>query len=156
MPYFIPARVYFEPQALDYPLGQKLFSYFRAGKTPITMTTSHNRVTGIPGATAREAFDDVVCVQEALEPEDHVDDDVAEHQRDGDAHQLLGLGRSVDIGRFIHLAGDREDAGDVDEQRTGDRLPRRDDDDCQPCPVGLGEDALLEPRDSRDGPERGY
>ncbi|NLZ44587.1 MAG: spore photoproduct lyase [Clostridia bacterium] len=56
MHYFTPARVYFEPQALAYPLGQKLFSYFRAEKIPIAMTTSHNRVTGIPGATAREAF----------------------------------------------------------------------------------------------------
>ena len=56
MSYFTPARVYFEPQALAYPLGQKLFSHFRAEKIPIAMTTSHNRVTGIPGATAREAF----------------------------------------------------------------------------------------------------
>lgn len=56
MRYFTPARVYFEPQALEYPLGKKLFSYFSDEKTPIFMTTSHNRVTGIPGATAQEAF----------------------------------------------------------------------------------------------------
>lgn len=56
MKYFTPARVYFEPQALEYPLGQKLHSYFTAKNTPIFLTTSHNRVTGIPGDTPQTAY----------------------------------------------------------------------------------------------------
>jgi spore photoproduct lyase len=48
---FEPDLVFFEPAALDYPLGQKLHARFRALGTPIRMTTSHNRVTGIPGET---------------------------------------------------------------------------------------------------------
>jgi len=56
MKYFTPARVYFEPQALEYPLGKELHSYFTAKNTPIFLTTSHNRVTGIPGDTAQVAY----------------------------------------------------------------------------------------------------
>jgi spore photoproduct lyase len=53
---FHPRRVYFEPRALDYPLGQKLLDVFRGSKTPIHFTTSHNRVTGIPGKGPQKAF----------------------------------------------------------------------------------------------------
>lgn len=54
--YFQPDRVYFEPEALDYPLGRTLYSRFaEEGLTP-RQTSSHNRVTGIPGATPQQAF----------------------------------------------------------------------------------------------------
>jgi spore photoproduct lyase len=53
---FMPARVYFEPEALDYPLGQRLYQRFAQENIPITMTASHNRVTGIPGDTPLRAY----------------------------------------------------------------------------------------------------
>lgn len=48
---FEPDLVFFEPEALNYPLGQELIERFKEKGTPIKMTTSHNRVTGIPGDT---------------------------------------------------------------------------------------------------------
>jgi len=53
---FHPHRVYFEPRALDYPLGQRLLSLFRQAQIPINFTSSHNRVTGIPGKTPPTAY----------------------------------------------------------------------------------------------------
>lgn len=46
---FDPDYVFFEPQALDYPLGKKLYEHFEQAGVTMKMTTSHNRVTGIPG-----------------------------------------------------------------------------------------------------------
>lgn len=53
---FQPERVFFEQVALDYPLGQELYERFRREGVPIKMIGSHNRVTGIPGKTAQEAY----------------------------------------------------------------------------------------------------
>lgn len=53
---FIPKRVYFEREALDYPLGERLYKKFKADGIPVTLTGSHNRVTGIPGKTPRQAY----------------------------------------------------------------------------------------------------
>lgn len=54
-----PQRVIFEPQALDYERGQKLFCFFSDQPgVQISQTKSHNRVTGIPGKTAREMYDE--------------------------------------------------------------------------------------------------
>lgn len=53
---FIPGQVFYEPQALDYPLGRDLAEYFREIKIPMRATTSHNRVTGITGNTAAETY----------------------------------------------------------------------------------------------------
>jgi len=53
---FHPRRVYFEPRALDYPLGQKLLETFRSSGTPVHFTPSHNRVTGIPGKGPQKSF----------------------------------------------------------------------------------------------------
>ncbi len=55
---FMPKRVFFEPAALEYPLGKELKGKFEEMEIPIKMTTSHNRVTGIPGETPKEK-----CVQ---------------------------------------------------------------------------------------------
>lgn len=54
--HFIPKRVFIEPAALEYELGQRLRDRFRSEGVPVTVTGSHNRVTGIPGKTAQEAF----------------------------------------------------------------------------------------------------
>lgn len=53
---FKPKRVYFENNARDYPLGQKLYNYFREQNVEIKIIGSHNRVTGIPGKTPQEAY----------------------------------------------------------------------------------------------------
>lgn len=53
---FVPKRVYFEPQALEYPLGRRLKNLFTELGIEIRETTSHNRVTGIPGRTPQEAY----------------------------------------------------------------------------------------------------
>jgi spore photoproduct lyase len=53
---FEPDLVFFEPGALDYPLGQELMARFKAKGTPIQMTTSHNQVRGIPGETELEQY----------------------------------------------------------------------------------------------------
>ncbi|MHB8126011.1 MAG: spore photoproduct lyase [Desulfitobacteriaceae bacterium] len=56
MKVFIPSQVFYEPQALDYPIGRDLVDYFRQIKVPVKETTSHNRVTGITGNTATESY----------------------------------------------------------------------------------------------------
>ncbi len=56
MELWFPKRVYVEPGALDYPLGKALYQRFRADRLPITMIPGHNRVLGVPGHTAREAY----------------------------------------------------------------------------------------------------
>ena len=53
---FRPARVYFEPRALDYPLGQELYDRFRKLGTEIKMTASNGRVLGIPGDDFRGRY----------------------------------------------------------------------------------------------------
>lgn len=56
MKLFIPTRAFFEPGALDYPLGQQLHKEMVARKIPIKITPSHNRVVGIPGDTPQIAY----------------------------------------------------------------------------------------------------
>ncbi|MBA2879000.1 spore photoproduct lyase [Anoxybacillus kamchatkensis] len=46
---FIPQLVYFEPEALHYPLGKELYEKFKRMHIDIRETTSHNQVRGIPG-----------------------------------------------------------------------------------------------------------
>ena len=53
---FIPERVFFEPQALSYPLGRKLIDQFHRMNIPVWETSTHNRILGIPGKTAPEAY----------------------------------------------------------------------------------------------------
>ena len=53
---FVPTRVFFEPAALEYPLGKQLEDKFKTLGITIHYTSSHNRVTGIPGKTAREKY----------------------------------------------------------------------------------------------------
>ena len=53
---FIPKRVLFEQNALEYPLGQELQQRFKEEKIPVSIIASHNRVTGIPGKTPPESY----------------------------------------------------------------------------------------------------
>lgn len=53
---YIPKRAFIEPDALDYPLGQKIFKTLKELGIPIQKTPSHNRITGIPGKTPQEQY----------------------------------------------------------------------------------------------------
>lgn len=53
---FVPERVIFEPQALDYPLGDRLYRQFHEQGLELGFASSHNRITGIPGRTRPEKF----------------------------------------------------------------------------------------------------
>jgi len=53
---FIPKRALFEREALDYPIGQQVYQKMRDLGVDISFIGSHNRVTGIPGKTAQEAY----------------------------------------------------------------------------------------------------
>src|SRR5665648_2083 len=53
---FIPTRVFYEPGALEYPLGKILVQRFGQMGINLTPTTSHNRITGIPGDTPAAAY----------------------------------------------------------------------------------------------------
>lgn len=53
---FIPTRVFYEPGALDYPLGKTLVERFQHMGMLVSPTASHNRITGIPGDTAATQY----------------------------------------------------------------------------------------------------
>lgn len=53
---FEPKRVFFEENALAYPLGQKLFNTYSVQGIPIRKIGSHNRVTGIPGDNPQQSY----------------------------------------------------------------------------------------------------
>jgi spore photoproduct lyase len=53
---FLPSRAFFEPAALDYPLGEELYNKLQNMKVPVNLTGSHNRVSGIPGETPSQAY----------------------------------------------------------------------------------------------------
>lgn len=53
---FIPELVYFEPNALNYPKGQTIMEWAKREGLPIRMTTSHNRITDLPGESDLEKY----------------------------------------------------------------------------------------------------
>ncbi|MDP5273191.1 spore photoproduct lyase [Chengkuizengella axinellae] len=53
---FVPQLVYFEPNALEYPLGKELWDKFNSMGLEIRKTTSHNQVRNIPGDTDLEKY----------------------------------------------------------------------------------------------------
>jgi len=53
---FIPKRALFERDALDYPIGKSIYHKMHELGVEISFIGSHNRVTGIPGKTAQEAY----------------------------------------------------------------------------------------------------
>ncbi|MCV9948106.1 spore photoproduct lyase [Paenibacillus sp. BT-177] len=53
---FMPDLVFFEPDALNYPKGQRIMDWVKAKDIPYRMTTSHNRITNLPGETEVEKY----------------------------------------------------------------------------------------------------
>ncbi|OMF34234.1 spore photoproduct lyase [Paenibacillus sp. FSL H8-0548] len=53
---FVPELVYFEPSSLDYPKGQRIFEWVKKEGIPYRMTTSHNRITNLPGDSELEKY----------------------------------------------------------------------------------------------------
>jgi spore photoproduct lyase len=53
---FVPELVYFEPDSLNYPKGQRIHEWATAQGLPIKMTSSHNRITGFPGDSELEKY----------------------------------------------------------------------------------------------------
>ncbi|WP_044641308.1 spore photoproduct lyase [Risungbinella massiliensis] len=53
---FQPDLVYFEPGALDYPLGKELYEKFSKTDIPVRITKSHNRITDLPGESDLEKY----------------------------------------------------------------------------------------------------
>jgi len=56
MDIFIPKRALFERDALDYPIGKHIYHKMQELGVETSFIGSHNRVTGIPGKTAQEAY----------------------------------------------------------------------------------------------------
>lgn len=110
---------------------------------------------GRAGTPVGEADDDVVGVEEVLEPEHGVDDHVARHERQRDGPELPPGGGAVQGRGLVHVLGDREQPRQVDDQRAGDGLPRRDQDDGDPRQVGVGQQAGLQPGEAQGGGQRG-
>jgi len=53
---FIPDLVYFEPNALNYDKGKRIYEWAKSLELPIHMTTSHNRITNFPGDTELQKY----------------------------------------------------------------------------------------------------
>lgn len=53
---FIPDLVYFEPGALEYPKGKEIMEFVTSRGIEYRMTTSHNRITNLPGETEQEKY----------------------------------------------------------------------------------------------------
>lgn len=53
---FVPKRVLFEQDALQYPLGRELLDRFKKTDAEIGILKFHNRVTEIPGKTPQQAY----------------------------------------------------------------------------------------------------
>ncbi len=53
---FIPELVYFEPNALNYPKGQRIYEWAKQLGLPIRETTSHNQIRDLPGESESEKY----------------------------------------------------------------------------------------------------
>lgn len=53
---FIPKRAFFEKESLEYPAGKRAFQLLKEFGVDVQFVGSHNRITGIPGKTPREAY----------------------------------------------------------------------------------------------------
>ena len=56
MKLFIPERVFFEPSALKYPLGRKLYKYFEDKGIEIIQTGVQNVYRSIAGTTEKQKY----------------------------------------------------------------------------------------------------
>jgi len=53
---YTPDRIFFEKEALNFPLGKKLLERFRREGKAVKYTSSHNRITALPGDTPAQKF----------------------------------------------------------------------------------------------------
>src|SRR5690242_10444091 len=53
---FTPELAYFEPEAITYPKGERIFEWVKSEGIPYRMTTSHNRITNLPGESELEQY----------------------------------------------------------------------------------------------------
>lgn len=53
---WMPDRVYFEPEALNFPMGEKIHKFCKNNNIPIFETTSHYQVRDIPGETEKAKY----------------------------------------------------------------------------------------------------
>jgi len=53
---FVPELVYFEPNALLYPKGQRILEWAKQLGLPIRETTSHNQIRDLPGESDAEKY----------------------------------------------------------------------------------------------------
>ena len=59
---FIPQLVYFEPKALEYPLGKALYEKFQSlPSVEIRQTTSHNQIRDLPGDNELQKYRNSPC-----------------------------------------------------------------------------------------------
>jgi len=49
-------RIFFEKEALSFPIVQEMYRRLTDSEHNVDFLPSHNRVTGIPGKSSREAF----------------------------------------------------------------------------------------------------
>ena len=56
MKLFEPERVFFDPDALKYPLGQKLYKRFLGTETDVLQLSPQNAARNIPGKTEKEKY----------------------------------------------------------------------------------------------------
>lgn len=56
MDMFVPRRALFERETLNYPIGKQIYHKMHELGVETSFIGSHNRVTGIPGKTAQEAY----------------------------------------------------------------------------------------------------
>lgn len=52
----MPDRVFFIDNALDYPLGSKLYGYFKELAIPVYITTIQNVSRNIPSSNEKEKY----------------------------------------------------------------------------------------------------
>ncbi|MBP1962118.1 spore photoproduct lyase [Paenibacillus aceris] len=53
---FVPELVYFEPDAMNYSKGQKIYEWAKQQGLEIHMTTSHNQIRDLPGDSELEKY----------------------------------------------------------------------------------------------------
>lgn len=53
---YVPKRVLFEQDVLEYPMSKRIFQFCKENNISIDTLKSHNRVTGIPGRTPQEDY----------------------------------------------------------------------------------------------------
>ncbi|MEC0230888.1 spore photoproduct lyase [Paenibacillus alba] len=53
---FVPELVYFEPDAMNFPKGQRIYEWAKQQGLEIHMTTSHNQIRDLPGDSELEKY----------------------------------------------------------------------------------------------------